>query len=255
MAEKKTKGSKKKDVSPKNKGREIHETFEVIKKGKKKTIIADGFEEEKDSTEKQIKIEDKILKNIFIFLGLFVVAILLIYSYSAFNKSKSFDYNGVHFKIVKFCDTKPCLILYQTAFPVIKNGKKAEYNFYLRKDPRGVNVPFNGSINLQKDFNKNLMINITNNLNCKGDAVIALGNIVKFYDLFGVKFVRNGTSSCNPNGKNIFLNIQQGNKTNVEQTAPSCYKINIKKCEILDGTEKFLVESFIQADKMVNKKN
>ena len=37
MAEKKTKGSKKKDVSPKKKGRKIHETFEIIKKGKKKT--------------------------------------------------------------------------------------------------------------------------------------------------------------------------------------------------------------------------
>ena len=253
MVKKRTEDSKKKNVSSKKKGRKFYELFEIIKKGKKKTVTTEGFEDEKDPTEEQIKKENKILISVLITLALSIILILFIYS--TFNKVKSFEYNGVNFKIVKFCDAKPCLILYQTSLPVIQNEKKAEYNFYLRKDPRKMNVPFNGSVNLRKNLNKNLVINITNNLNCKGDAVIALGNIVKFYSLLGTKFVRNDTLGCSVNGDYLFLDIKQSNKTDIEQIAPSCYKININKCEILDGTEKFLVESFVEANKMMKGKN
>ena len=38
------------------------------------------------------------------------------------------------------------------------------------------------------------------------------------------------------------VDMQPGNETKVEQYGPSCYKIYIKNCEVLEGTEKYVVE-------------
>ena len=40
----------------------------------------------------------------------------------------------------------------------------------------------------------------------------------------------------------MFVNIRGGDKTSVEQYGPSCYNINVDECEILEGTERFVLE-------------
>ena len=238
--------------SGRKKGKEYHEIFEVEKKGKKKILDVKGFEdEEEEPSKKQIKEENKILRNIFIIIG--ILAILALVIYFVINNARNFEYENIEFEIVKFCDAKPCLILYQTKFPVFSGEKIAEYNFYLRNDPRKLNVPFIGNLNLRDELSEGLAINISDELNCNGDAVIALGNIVNFYGLLDVEFVRNEALGCNQNGKSIFLNIQQGNETSIEQTGPLCYKISINNCEILEGTERFLLESFVELNKLIKK--
>ena len=232
------------------KGRKYYEFFKVREKGKERTVKAEGFEEEEIPSKKQIRDENRILKNIFITLGVVIITILLVYVF--INSTRTFEYKDIKFKIVKFCDEKPCLILYQTKFPVISEGKLAEYNFYLRKDPRKVDVPFNGKINFEENSYKNIVINITDELNCDGDATIGVSNIVIFYEILGLEFLRGDTIGCNPEENSIFLDIQKGNKTSIEQTSDLCYKINVNNCEVLEGTEKFLVESFIEVNKLIN---
>lgn len=237
----------------KKKGRKYFEIFKVSKKGKEKTIKVEGFEEEEKSSKKQIKNENKILRNAFIGLGIIIVLALLIYF--IINSSRTFEYKDLEFEIVKFCDTKPCLILYQTKFPVLYEGGVGEYNFYLRKDPRKLNVPFDGELILRDGLSEGLIINITNELYCEGDATIALGNIVNFYGLLDVEFTRSENLGCNQEGKSIFLDIQEGNKTSIKQIGPLCYEININNCDILEGTEKFLVESFVELDRLIKGEN
>ena len=109
--------------------RKFYEIFEIGKGGKEKKVVAEGFEEEKGPGKNQAAEENRILRGIFITIGLIAAAVLI--GYFALNSMNSFTYKGVDFKKVSFCDTKPCLIVYQTSLPVLVGGKKADYNFYL----------------------------------------------------------------------------------------------------------------------------
>ena len=236
-------------MAKKKKGKKYYEFFKVEKKGKEKIVKTESFEKEEKPSKKQIKEENKLLKNIFIALFVFVVMILLAYIFII--SARTFEYKDMKFEVVKLCDVKPCLILYQTKFPVLQEGKIAEYNFYLRKDPRKVNVPFNGNISFKREPYKNIVINITDALNCDGDSVIALANIVKFYEILGSEFLKGDKIACGSIENSIFLDIQKAKQTSIEQTSELCYKINVNNCEILEGTEKFLVESFIEINKII----
>ena len=249
MVKRKIKANAEASSSGRKKGKKYYEIFKISKGGKEKIVKVEGFEKEEDPTKKQIKDENKILRNIFIAVGVLIIVALL--TYFIINNARNFEYEGLEFEIIKFCDTKPCLILYQTKFQVIYKGEIAEYNFYLRNDPRKLNVPFNGELILRDGLSEGLAINITEELNCNGDAAIALGNIVKFYGLLDVEFTRNEALGCNQNEKSIFLNIQKGNETSIEQTGPLCYEINVNNCEVLEGTERFLVESFLELNRII----
>ena len=210
------------------------------KKGKKKKVKVEGFEEETKPSKKQIKEENKILRNIFIVIGFTVIGIILIFF--IFNSVNNFEYKV--FKFQKVNEVAP----YKTSFPVIYNGNIIPYNFYLRNDPRELDkIKFDGGMNLIDT----MVINSTNDFNCDGDGVIAIANLVNFYNLLGVNIFKNETLACDEEDKYTFIQIQESNKTSIEQFGWSCYNININNCEILEGTERFLIESFIEVNKLI----
>ena len=228
----------------KRKGKKYYEIFEVIKKGRKKTIKVEGFEEEEKPSKKQIKKENKILRNIFIVTGAIVIGSILIFF--IFNSVNNFEYKGVKFQKVN--EVAP----YKTSFPVIHNGEKAIYNIYLRNDPRKLEwVIFDGEMNL---FNE-MIINSTSDFNCNGDGIIAVVNLVQFYELLGVNIFKNETLSCDDEKEYTFIQIQEGNETKIEQVGYSCYNINVNNCEILEVTERFMFESFVEVNKMIRGEN
>ena len=47
----------------------------------------------------------------------------------------------------------------------------------------------------------------------------------------------------------MFVKLQEANKTSIEQVGPACYNININNCEILEGTERFMIETFVEINK------
>jgi hypothetical protein len=159
------------------------------------------------------------------------------------NSLSSFEYEGVKFKTVKEGE----LILYRTALPVIHRGEEDEYNFYLRNDPRELNVSFEGGLDIQE----NVVINETGNFICDGDGVIAVANMVNLYEIIGTEIIKDDTADCDIQGRYMFIRLQQGNETNIEEFGPSCYNININNCEILKGTEKFMIETFIEVNKLI----
>jgi len=44
----------------------------------------------------------------------------------------------------------------------------------------------------------------------------------------------------------MYINLKEGEETKIEQTGTACYDILINNCEILEGTEKFMVETFAE---------
>jgi len=235
-------------TNKKNSKKEVHEIAVIEKEGKKKTKEFHGVEKEKHASKEQIKRQNKQLDVILGVIGAIVLAFLLFLLIS--YKTTHFNYEGVEFKIVKEGD----LIFYNTFFKMYneEGAHVADYNFYIRKDPR----------KLEKDIlfemdefilTDNMVLNMTGDFNCDGDGVIAVANFVKVHEFFGLNIIQDPTAGCELTGKYTFIKIVAGNETKIEQYGPSCYKISINECEILEGTERFMLETFIKANKVLNK--
>ena len=233
MPKKKTK-SKKSETKAKKTG---------IKTKEEKTEIKPLAEETSTISKKeQIKNQNKILRNFFIIIG--IIALIIIVAAFWVISERSFDYHGMEFEVVKFCDAKPCLIMYNTKIPVTYEGKPANYNFYLRNDPRNLekNIPFEGNLELRDD----LVIDITFDNYCDGYETIAIANLVNLIDISGINKRTEQGATCDSTGNEMYIMIQESDRTYIEQVGPACYDINIKDCEILKGTERFMIEMFVE---------
>lgn len=210
------------------------------KKSKKKIVKPKKKVEEKEKPSDF----NKTLRNILVISAF----IILIIGVSVFwnSTARGFEYQGVDYKVVEFCDSGPasCLITYNTKLPVTYEGQKANYNFYLRNDPRKLEkeVPFNGNLTLRD----NLQLDITYGKTCNGYSNIAIQNLATLIDVSGINITEEGeNATCDVLGKDMFILIQEGNETSIEQIGPACYTININQCEILEGTERFMNEMFV----------
>ncbi len=228
----------KEDSDPKEK--KIDDISEI----KEEKIKPSGNEEIKKLDDGQIKSNNKILKKVFVGLGIFVVLFIFIILF--INSINSFEYKGINFNVVK--DTGD-LIFYNTAFPMYSSetGEHvADYNVYLRTDPRKLqNIVFEGDINLAKI----LVINSTG-FNCEGNGVIAIANFVQVFGAIGTQVVKDQNASCDSQGRYMFVQIQSGNETSIKQVGPSCYEFNVNNCEILEVTERFIVETLAQINEV-----
>jgi hypothetical protein len=210
------------------------------KKAKKETEKEKEERLKREKRKEQIGSENQILKNLFIGIGIFAIGFLVILAVSA---PEEFEYRGVDFDVIKFCDSGPCLVTYHTTIPTVnQQGKKANYNFYLRNDPRQLEkeVPFEGTFSLKDD----MFVKITFDNYCKGFETIALENFLTLHRVLGVNVGSEDEFTCSPSGAETHVLIQEGNETFIEQVGDSCYVINVKDCEILEGTERFMIETF-----------
>jgi len=223
---------------------EITEVFEIEKEGKEKIVETHGTAEEKSPSPEQIKKEKKIFLVLVMSMGFCVLVFLSIYF--IMKLSNQFEYNGVNFIVDK--KTMTGTTLYRTSIPVSYNGSQADYNLYLRKDPRALSlIPFNGTLNIAS----NMVVNMTGDFNCNGDGIIGMANLLKLYGLVGTNVIQDANATCDSEGKYMFLRIEEGNETKIEQFGPSCYKIYIKNCEMLEGTERFMIETLVKINKVI----
>ncbi|VVB83668.1 Uncharacterised protein [uncultured archaeon] len=257
--EKKRKEAKKSesDIPKKNLIKEeVKEIFDVEKEGKEKTIISKGIEEEKIVSKNQLKKETKIFITLgAVMLGLVLMVAAVWYINYSFNH---FEVKGVKFATEKVGQ----LTLYRTSVPGIinesgafvigssKTGKEADYNFYFRKDPRKLedSVPFQGVIKLKKEN----VINLSSSFNCNGDGMIAIANLLRLYEVIGGNMIKDVNASCDSQGRYGFLNIREGNESLIDKSGPACYNINVQNCEILDTTERFMLEALSEVNTKLN---
>ena len=167
--------------------------------------------------------------------------------------ARHFNYDGVEFQVEKYCDVKPCLILYKTSIPVqyqdsvTGNVVEADYNIWLRNNPKKLEeVPVEGDIN----FRKNMVIGVdTENLFCDGDWNIAIGNLQKL-NILGIEFIAKNNSEMKvylPTEQYMYLNIKEGDRTAIIKRSDDTYDMVVSNCEILKATERLMLEAFIQA--------
>lgn len=196
-----------------------------------------------ETSRKEIKKQNKILRNFFIgMVVLILIIVLIVYSV---RSTKKFEYKGIDFEIVK----SGSLLLYNTKIPVIVSGEKADYNFYLRNDPRnlGKDVPFNGGLSLAD----NLVLNTTGDFNCDGYGIIGIANLVNLYKISGIEVIKDDTAACDPEGRYAFINFEAGNQTKIDEVGLSCYTVTVNNCEILEATERLMLESFIEINELM----
>jgi len=234
---KKSKKARKDSKEPKESLKTKKTRDDLKKSSEEKIIKAQGIEEQKIATKDQIKHQNKLLRNFLIGIGIltfvFILVILSIYS------SKNFEYRGIKFDVIR----EGNVIFYHTSFPIILNEQKVNYNVYLRNDPRKLEyVPFKGNLNLLEM----IVINNTESFVCEGDGGIAMYNFQQILRIFGITLMKDPEADCDSEGRYVFIKIQPGDTTSIEQTGPACYNLYVNDCEILKVTEKFLIEALIQ---------
>lgn len=194
----------------------------------------------RDGTKKKVKKvseEDKILRNVFIGMGVVLLIFLGIFLSSYFMSQSS--YENVKFTTEQYGD----ITTYKTSLPIIYNDKDAEYNFYFRTNPDLLKeVPFEGKL-YAKEF---MVINSTDDFFCEGYGSIGIANIAKLYEVIGTQVMSDPNATCDEEGRYTYVQLIKGDETKVVQTGPSCYDIEIKDCEVLKGTERFMLETLVQ---------
>ena len=216
------------------------EVFEVEKDGKEKIVETKSMEILNDiPSEGQVNKENRMMIKIFLTLGILIASFFGVWFFM--NSLNDFEYKGINFETVK--EIAP----YRTSIPVLYQGIKTDYNFYLRNDPRELeNIGFDGNLNI-KPF---MVVNATNSLNCGGDGIIAIANLANLYKVLGTQVIKDQNATCDRNGTYMFLNIAEGNESQIEKYGPSCYQLNVANCEILKVTEKFMVESLARVEEV-----
>ena len=214
-------------------------------KGHKKVTSKNKKEiDELKISRKEIEKQNKTLKNIFIGLGIFVFVIII--ATLSINSARHFEYQGVEFNVIKEGE----IIFYNAVFPLYQGmtGKHiADYNIYLRNNPRKLeSIAFDGEVVLRE----NVVIKSTKDFNCDGDGIIAVGNLVQVLKTFGAEVIQDPESGCDAmGGEYVFIQIREGDETSIEQFAPTCYNLYVNDCEILEVTEKFIVDLLVKAEK------
>lgn len=184
--------------------------------------------------------ERKQLRNILLGLGVFVILIILAVFF--ISSIRSFEYKDTKWDIVR----EGNLLLYDTKLPLFneKGEQYLNYNFFLRNDPRDLNVDFNGKLEI-KDA---MVINAEEEFSCDGDGIIAVANLRQLYEIIGTKVIKDESAGCDSEGRYMYVNLKSGDETKIEKTGNACYDILISNCEILPATERFMVETFAEVN-------
>ena len=222
---------KKKD-SKKSKTKEIFEVGNKI-------IEKESVIEEKIKTKNQIAHQNKILRNFFIGIGIFVLLILgLLLSPLIFNSN--FNYAGLDWDVI---NTEGEITFYHSSFLSTPTNT---HNIYLRHDPRKIEeeIPFEGTILL-----KNLAFIETNSeLHCEGYDQISTVLLKEMFEAWGTKLVGVSKGECEKDGEYTFIKLIPGETTKIVEVGPSCYEFYTKNCEIFEVKERFIVEGLLKTN-------
>ena len=209
-------------------------------------------EEIKEISAEQVKSENKILKSFLLLAGvlLFGFVAFMVFQGGFGNNDEifvpeNFTFRGIDYQKEK----KGEITFYKTSFPVTFQGRNYDYEIRTRKDPRELNK----SVHLKGDFlfreTRNVILKFDEGLKCKTET-IAVANFYKL-GIFGANITLDDNASC-PNEDEDFLliNVRDANETAIIQTGNLCYDFNVNDCEVLDVTERYMLEVFSFVNKL-----
>jgi len=200
----------------------------------------------------------KIEKELLYIIGfmVFLVVVFLVAS-SIFKSFNSFEYEGLTFTKERAGEIP--IYHYYYYFTNPKN-ELIQYNLYLRNDPRENNVPVEGD---DISFGENEVVFISVNASelqkCK-QGVLAIGSLSSFLtdnqifvksgnlDFWDAGNKRQDWITCENRPKNLVIEISEGEETKIN-IDENCHEITVNNCEILQATEKYEIQSIIDARK------
>lgn len=199
---------------------------------------------------------EKELFGILIFLGVLVVVFLISSAY--FRSLNSFEYEGLTFSKERIGEIP---IFRHSYFVKTSTGGLAQYNFYLRNDPRYNEVEVSGKSNLLNPGSvAYLSINSDGLQECRYSQ-LAIASISSFIadnqmtvipgnlDFWNAGTRRENWVTCQNKPGNRVIEIVKGNETKLSING-NCYRVEVSNCEILEAVEKLEVESIINARKI-----
>jgi|SRR3989344_2509956 len=209
----------------------------------------------KKQTKKERKLEKELL-GILIFLGVLVVVFLIASAY--FKSLNYFEYEGMTFSKQKLGEIP---LFHHSYYIKTKTGELAQYNLYLRNDPRYNNVSISGKSNLLSPGSVvYLSVNSEGLQQCRYGS-LAVGTISSFMtdnqikviagnlDFWNAGLRRDLWVTCENKPGNKVVEILKGNETKVSING-NCYRVEVSNCEILEATEKLITQSLIDAKKI-----
>ena len=221
----------------------VCETFEVSDGKTEKEKIVCGDLQNKHSSKKQMKQFNKTLGIILIVLIVLTALFFSIYYITKYTAK--IDYKGTEFTKIK----RGQVTFYHTTIPSVIEGKKIEYNIYLRNNPNDLAKRIN--LNDTIKWRNLIVLNISQRYpECDGDDVISEANINQVLKTgMGLTVGKDEKAGCDAQGRYMYIELDQGNKTQIEKFGPSCYKLEFNNCEILPVTERILIEAIAEYNK------
>lgn len=204
----------------------------------------------------------KVEKELLYIVGFVIFLVLVfIFSFSVFNKASKFNYEGLTFSKEKFGEIPVFRTSYIFRSPT---GNAINYNMYLRNDPRTNDIPIEGKISyvgpavyvtLETDYLRQ----------CE-DTSIAIPDLSRFLAENGLKVYSGNmdfTEAAIYNQRHITCEIlPEGNVIQIRRATEAdgdetrivvsgrCNDIIIgDDCRILEATEKYKLQSYLDAQK------
>jgi len=209
-------------------------------KEKKQTNISKKKEEfENERSENQ---ENKILKMIFLIVGVVFLLIAGIYFYT--QSQINFTYKNIEFQKTKIGE----IDFYETKTLATADDGSL-FGFRLRTKPSVLeNIPFENVDELRLMKVNGYTYEDNKTFDCEGDGVIAMANLQRLFSKQGMSVLRDPNSGCDSEGRYNYFTLKYGSATEINEIGPNCYEIVIQgndaQCQILPATEKLMVELY-----------
>jgi hypothetical protein len=216
------------------------ETKDEKGKKKNKEVVTTICNPTKHATKDQIREYNKIILWILGIAGLIFLLFFVIYlvSYNLQNPS----YKGIiDFKIV---DEGP-VRFYYTYFNTSSGAQRVKYNVFLRTNPNELEkIPVQGELFVENP----IALNIQDEFICDGKGQIAIANLIQVLNAGKINVAVDKDAQCDELSRYVLINILPGEKTEIIQTGDKCYDFYVKDCEILEVTERYIVEFLYQLE-------
>lgn len=215
-----------------------------------------------NTSEKQSKLFNKQLA--WVIFGMVAILAVFFGAQAYFQSFNHFSYEGLSFAREIAGGTKTAFVVsggipfYHHYYHFRKpDGSTVKYNLYLRIDPRENKVPINGNISFIKGQKTYISVNASG-LQCE-NATIAIAGLASFLNDNQIQIkgaspdpkiaedAKSEVVTCDTHPETVVIIIQAGNETRIDQTTKTCYVITAANCEILQATEKFIVQTILDA--------
>jgi len=216
---------------------------------------------EKEEEDKVLELKNKEMDKkhnkqlgaiLMVMIGIFLtIAIMILVMQSIAN----FEYKGLNFQKSKFGN----IPIYRFALNFVTHASggmtsQVTREFAFRNDPRQLDVPVNIK---QLVFTKDMTyISISPEMTKCEDTGIAIANIAQLLGAADIQ-LSTGTDDletseqqgvpyvpCSSEMNATVILIQESEESSIVQRG-KCYEINIANCEVLDSTERFMLESAV----------